>query len=330
MLNIDKNFFSLKVEKSTCVSPLSTIKFLVIIRAINVPHTKWGYILKGIGQKMIELIQIIKQLGYKEGNKMGKYLFGILVILLGVYFLLDNLGYDIMLDNIIKTYWPVLLIALGVKEFFKGLINFVGGMKKRHWTTGSLFWGLITIIIGVIFLGNNLEWFDFGIRDAWNIIWPIIIIFIGLNIIFGGRGIKDKRIFFEVDTDKKFVKLNKRKLWFGESNYGIGMPWTLDDLNLWHGIGETNLDLTTAIIPEREVFIDITGLIGEVTVMVPQDLAIKVNVDVRLGDVTVLNHNQSGTSRFITYTSEDYDKAIKKVNLQISLNIGDVTVKQVD
>ena len=51
-------------------------------------------------------------------------------------------------------------------------------MKKE---TGSLIWGIILIIIGILFLGNNLNWFSFGFNEFW----PSLIILGGLFFWFG-------------------------------------------------------------------------------------------------------------------------------------------------
>lgn len=55
-------------------------------------------------------------------------------------------------------------------------------IKQRH---HSYFFPYLLILIGIIFLLNNLGLVSFSI---WSILWkfwPVIIIFIGLNIIFG-------------------------------------------------------------------------------------------------------------------------------------------------
>lgn len=263
---------------------------------------------------------------------MSKYIFGLLIIFFGVYFLLQNIGYDIGLNEIIDDYWPVIIVVIGLKMLFNGLVNFSSGYRKNLWITGALLRGVIVTGIGIILLGNNLEWFSFGLGDVWNLFWPLLLIYFGLKIIFDTPRFKYKGEKFELnfETGYKGSKPNKRKLWVGEAVYGMGGAWQLDDIQIWHGIGECTVNLSSAIIPEREVFIELTGLIGEVTVLVPQDLAMKVNVDVGVGEVTVFNHNQSGTSRFISYASEDYDRAVRKVNLLISFKVGEVNVKRVD
>jgi len=43
----------------------------------------------------------------------------VVLVLVGTFFLLSNLGWiDISLTQLIKTWWPVILIAVGVSLFF--------------------------------------------------------------------------------------------------------------------------------------------------------------------------------------------------------------------
>ncbi|MGN2246958.1 LiaI-LiaF-like domain-containing protein [Frateuria sp. GZRR35] len=44
---------------------------------------------------------------------------GILLIVIGVLFLLRNLGFDLHLGELFATWWPLALVALGVGMMFK-------------------------------------------------------------------------------------------------------------------------------------------------------------------------------------------------------------------
>ena len=48
----------------------------------------------------------------------------------------------------------------------------------------SMFWGLILIVVGVLFLGNNLNWWDIDIFfDGW---WSLFIIIPSIYGLFDG------------------------------------------------------------------------------------------------------------------------------------------------
>ena len=46
----------------------------------------------------------------------------VFLIVIGIIFLLDNLGYiHISMTQIIKTYWPVILIWMGIEKLIRDL-----------------------------------------------------------------------------------------------------------------------------------------------------------------------------------------------------------------
>lgn len=44
---------------------------------------------------------------------------GIILIVIGVLFLMRNLGFNLHLGELFATWWPVLLIAVGIGMMFK-------------------------------------------------------------------------------------------------------------------------------------------------------------------------------------------------------------------
>jgi|JI6StandDraft_1071083.scaffolds.fasta_scaffold657399_1 hypothetical protein len=52
------------------------------------------------------------------GGLMKGNLAAIVLVLVGIFFLLTNLGYvNVSLMQLLKTWWPVILIAVGVGMF---------------------------------------------------------------------------------------------------------------------------------------------------------------------------------------------------------------------
>src|SRR5690554_843558 len=54
--------------------------------------------------------------------------------------------------------------------------------EPRRWNAGSLFWGLLVILIGGLMLLDNIGVYDFDIARIWQL-WPIIIIGIGISML---------------------------------------------------------------------------------------------------------------------------------------------------
>ncbi|GAB6988385.1 cell wall-active antibiotics response protein LiaF [Paenibacillus pini] len=95
---------------------------------------------------------------------------GLLLIGVGVLFMLDVLNViDISIGDIFSTYWPLILILLGVRELLKGRKNFAGAA--------------VLILVGTYFLGQEQGW-GFSVGGLFKIALPVLLIIGGLNVLF--------------------------------------------------------------------------------------------------------------------------------------------------
>ncbi|MGM0881900.1 MAG: cell wall-active antibiotics response protein LiaF [Bacillota bacterium] len=113
-----------------------------------------------------------------NGNFANRLFTGLIIIAIGVLFLLRQTGlvtFDI--GDMFSTYWPVILIIVGIK----------GMLTSRSHGSGSGWWGAVVLLIGCIFLGRNLDWFTWSIGDIIPYIWPVVIILVGFKLIWKPR-----------------------------------------------------------------------------------------------------------------------------------------------
>lgn len=278
---------------------------------------------------------------------MMKNIIGILILSIGLIFLLSNTGLiDTEVTSVFSTFWPVLIILIGLKVLFDGVVYFFHSLRRDKWKLGKILWAVIILAIGTILLGNNAGWFNYGLADLWSWVWPVLIVYIGFKIIFDRDGdvvihLGAKNEDEEWDKEKlkklkKLKKLNKlgttkrvkHNMFIGDIQMGK-QPFELDGADVSMGIGDINIDLTKAILKDGENILNISGWIGSVKILVPKDMAIKAIADVRLGEVTLFDDTHSGTGRNASFTSENFYEADKKVILHVDLNIGDVEVMTV-
>ena len=73
-------------------------------------------------------------------------------------------------------YWPVLLIALGLLAF-----------AKESTQRGSIIGPVILIGLGTVLLLNNLGYFSWSIWEVVLLLWPILLVAAGLDILIGRR-----------------------------------------------------------------------------------------------------------------------------------------------
>jgi predicted membrane protein len=92
------------------------------------------------------------------GGRQSGAIFGILLVMAGVLFLLDNMRI-VHIGNV-WDYWPLILIAVGVSKLYNCRGSF------------GLIWSGGMIAVGVLFLLGNLGFLhvDFGV------IWPLALI----------------------------------------------------------------------------------------------------------------------------------------------------------
>lgn len=112
--------------------------------------------------------------------KKRNNILGLILILLGIIFLFDNLGY-IEFSSIFSKYWPMALIVLGI-------INLLENRSSKLFS-----W--ILILIGSFL---QLDRLDIFLIDIWNLFIPLLLIIAGMGLIMNR---KDSREDYEEDTD---------------------------------------------------------------------------------------------------------------------------------
>ena len=94
---------------------------------------------------------------------------GIVVIIIGASLLLSSL--DLWnFGSIVSTWWPLIVVAVGVITFVNDRSAYV--------------WALLLIAIGSVLQLNRLDVIDVSI---WSLIWPILIIVMGVSLLTSRR-----------------------------------------------------------------------------------------------------------------------------------------------
>lgn len=254
----------------------------------------------------------------------------------------------------------------------------------------GFFWGIVLIILGILFMLDNLGIIQF---DFWTIFWPMVLILIGINWLWNGfshnsvktealvlplKGVETAVINLEYgvgeitvngrtapdellngtfgsgveyETEAKGEELavtlrSPGSSWWpptDERNWEIGLNrdlplaltaktgacearFDLADLNLSYfqlktGASESNITLP-ALAKHTDVEIK-TGA-AEVNITVPKGVAARIKTDASLAEVKV------DTARFPRngkgYMSLDYDTAVHRADISISVGVGSVKI----
>lgn len=96
-----------------------------------------------------------------------RYLIGLVLLLLGLGFLLDQFYPGL---HLVERFWPALLILAGLNELLRS--------PRNPW------WGLILLVVGVLILARTLAGF---IVNPWIVIGAALLIGIGLRLLIPQR-----------------------------------------------------------------------------------------------------------------------------------------------
>ncbi len=197
-------------------------------------------------------------------NTDGLPIMGFVFLGLGLVFLFDRLG--IIPDAIrhIIISWQALII-------FIGAINLI----KPH----SRFAGIILILVGGAFLLPRIVDVPFETKQ---LIWPVILIFIGLLILLKTNRIKQHWATKHcVQTTGSNEQLDELAIFGGSKR--IITSQTLKGGNITAIFGGVELDLTEADFEGDTAVIDITAIFGGATIVVKSDWEVQLQVTSIMG-----------------------------------------------
>ncbi len=244
---------------------------------------------------------------------MTQKMWGFILLTLGILVLLQVTG----VYNLGLAFWPVVLVLLGIAiiwhSFGKGVFSWVG-LGLGLWVGGI---GLFNILYnaGATALSGS---------DVARYGWPLILIALGLSIIFGNR-FSEKGCCFIGSTSCNHKKGSSSRLHHIGDLYQGQRAWVLDqDMDLYHGIGEVVLDLTTAEIKPGTHKIFIKAGIGEVSIKVPDGVNVELEVSMGIGEINLFGEERSGFGGLSMKKVVEVPGAEATVNIEARLGIGEV------
>jgi lia operon protein LiaF len=104
-------------------------------------------------------------------------------------------------------------------------------------------------------------------------------------------------------------------------------PWILKDSSIWYIVGETHIDLSLAILEKKETILILQGVIGDVELIVPEDIGVSVNASVVFGQIDVALQRESGVMNKLFWQSPNFERADHHVKLVVSYIVGDIDIK---
>jgi lia operon protein LiaF len=200
-------------------------------------------------------------------------------------------GVYILLSHLIDILplIALIIIALGVLQFRSG-----EDQRRRGY--------LIIAIGGVLLLANQLTW-----------ILAIVLISLG---------------YFYMNSKKNHrnPSFQQKQTFIGSIRFGKE-PWVLKDSSYWLMIGEIHMDLSMAIFEQEEITLVLQGIIGDIDIIVPEDVCIEVTANVLIGQMDLPHGKDSGVLNKALWKSPHFEASDQRVKLIVSYIVGDVDIR---
>lgn len=288
----------------------------------------------------------------------------VILIGLGVVFLLNNLGIlDWSVWDVIIRLWPVLLVAAGL-DILIGRRSVLGALLSLILTVALIAGALWLYATGIAFgptgPGEEITYGLDGADRAQVLLAPAVgslhvealresnrLVAGMIHPVRGERVTRD----FALEGETAILTLRSEGNFVGPFFGAHAGKWGWDlalapdvplDLEISLGVGQSDIDLTaltlsdlevsagigqiTVVLPDEGRFeAKIDGAIGHTLVVIPPGLEARIQLDTGLAASQVPAGYQQ---REDTYTSPGYAGAEKRVDLEISQAIGNVTIRQ--
>ncbi len=197
-----------------------------------------------------------------QRHSSGRIFWGLVLILLGVLFLLDQMG-RVDFGDLISSWWPLILVAAGLWQLISSNFQELAG-------------GLFLIVIGALFQLAKLEIIG---RNAWHYVWPALIIGLGLWVLIGAFRRSSAAKFpgskeDELDAFAIFAGLNRR---IESQNFRGGKATAI--------LGGIELDFTSVRLAEAKAGLELTAILGGIDVRVPRHIRVQLDGNPVLGGV---------------------------------------------
>lgn len=221
-----------------------------------------------------------------DRKNSSKFIFGILLIVIGILWILNNIGYiSIEIPDYIFSWQSILILI--------GLIILINNKDK--------FGGLLLIAIGTYFLLPDI-FPEFTYKKMWEFFIPFLLILFGLSLIFKRNKNKNftnlnENNLSEEKTDKDdFINSNNERVEYStvlsESNRKFfSNNFTGGKVTVV--MGSSILDLSSCTFSNQNNILNISIVMGQLTLIMPADSNAIIDVQTIMGEIEDLRSNKN-------------------------------------
>ncbi|NBI28931.1 cell wall-active antibiotics response protein LiaF [Chengkuizengella marina] len=163
--------------------------------------------------------------------------------------------------------------------------------------------GYLLIVIGIIILISNHVMFVIG----------LVLIAFGYLYMKSDKQKLDET-FMQKQNIVQSIKWKKNQ-------------WTLKNMMIRSIVGEIQMDVSHALIEEKETKIVLQGIVGDIDIIVPDHIGVTIESTITIGEISLNWEKEAGIINKFTWTSPNYATSDVKIHFDISYIIGDVNIK---
>ncbi|OGB63063.1 MAG: hypothetical protein A2Y94_06540 [Caldithrix sp. RBG_13_44_9] len=194
----------------------------------------------------------------------------------------------------------------------------------------NLFWGIFLIVLGLLFLLHNFDYLDFG--DMVRRYWPLILIYLGLQALISSRKSFDTKKNSNESRlsgdrpDQSFSIAGGENVSnvFGDVRIRFDNQ-TIRQFSSSNVFGDVDLDFSRAIFQQNSS-IRANGVFGELTIRLPQNLAVEVKANYIAGESYIFDNHQSGLFKNISYTLPSSGADPKVIRIEATIVFGEIKI----
>jgi lia operon protein LiaF len=260
------------------------------------------------------------------------WFFSLVLLMTGVGLLLLNIGViSLEMTKIFVNFIPILLMLTGLKWT-------VDGFHRK--SIGKLFLGLFSLVYGSLIILDEWNKVDFDYGSWWKL-WPILIISLAIS-----RAVFDRSIKVTVTNETTPRHGNEAEIKVGEKykakvknkinkNFIVGEVklsepnWSLEPMKFSNVIGDYYMDFSKAFIPEGETPIEIKGWVGDLKMIIPDNVPVDIMIKVKVGEVKLFDHQSSEVRSDFHYQSPEYEHSSKKIKLSVNVKVASIRISGV-
>ncbi|MGD6855461.1 cell wall-active antibiotics response protein LiaF [Bacillus infantis] len=275
---------------------------------------------------------------YRSVNQM---MFALCLLAAGVLLLLVNIGViSLEIKKFFVTVYPFVM-------FGYSLILLISSLARKK--GGKVFAGFLLVFSGLL-ASDRFGLLQFSFWDVWKL-WPLAIVYLGFSLL-----VRKEHIKVHVETEfpakeydgieesgkepgeEKIIRIKKGSRHAPLANikgFSIGdvsfknANWSVEPMDLYNTVGDYFIDFSKAYIPEKETPISVKGWVGDVKMIIPEDVPIMVHSDINIGDIRIFDLKSEDLNRKLYYKSPGYDDAARKLNITIQLKVGSIRIDHV-